>query len=480
MKNTILIKNTDAIQLLESKRDEINLISPSFCTAKWLQTTLVLQTGYNHSCHHPSPHKIPEEEVKANPAALHNSKFKKEQRAKMLKGIRPDECGYCWNIEDLGKGYFSDRHTKTADYWAWDRFNEIAESDPNDDVYPAYLEVSFSNACNFACAYCSPDISSKWMKDIKKNGPYPVEFGSHDLSHLEKREQFPYEHDEYNPYVEAFEKWFPEAYPHLKVFRITGGEPTMSKDMWKTLDYIIANPRKDLEVSINTNLGVPIELVDKLIKYAKIIDESCKECQIYTSNESHGKQAEYARDGMDYNYWFNNVEKILNKTNCRVVVMTTINVLSLPSFNRFIQDIMELRISYNEDGFVNRIPLSINYLRFPPHLQVTLLTDKLREKYATEIENYAESWLEENARNNRNQWYAKLYLEEYNQIKRFCDYMRKEQSSGEKYRRNFIQFINAYDIRRKKNFAETFPEYIEFYNNCRSEHQSYIMVNQID
>ena len=254
----------------------------------------------------------------------------------------------------------------------------------------------------------------------------------------------------------------------------------MSKDMWKTLDYIIANPRKDLEVSINTNLGVPIELVDKLIKYAKIIDESCKECQIYTSNESHGKQAEYVRDGIDYNYWFNNVEKILNKTNCRVVVMTTINVLSLPSFNRFIQDIMELRISYNEDGFVNRIPLSINYLRFPPHLQVTLLTDKLREKYATEIENYAESWLEENARNNRNQWYAKLYLEEYNQIKRFCDYMRKEQSSGEKYRRNFIQFINAYDIRRKKNFAETFPEYIEFYNNCRSEHQSYIMVNQID
>ena len=65
----------------------------------------MLQTGYNHSCHHPSPHKIPEEEVKANPAALHNSKFKKEQRAKMLKGIRPDECGYCWNIEDLGKDY---------------------------------------------------------------------------------------------------------------------------------------------------------------------------------------------------------------------------------------------------------------------------------------------------------------------------------------------------------------------------------------
>lgn len=43
----------------------------------------------------------------------------------------------------------------------------------------------------------------------------------------------------------------------------------MSKDFWKTLDFIIENPREDLEISINTNLGVPTELIDKLIAYAK-------------------------------------------------------------------------------------------------------------------------------------------------------------------------------------------------------------------
>lgn len=102
-----------------------------------------MQNGYNHSCHHPSPHKISIEEVEANPAALHNSNFKKQQRAKMLKGERPSECDYCWNIEDLGKGYFSDRHTKTADYWAWHKVDEVAQSDPEDDVYPSYLEISF-------------------------------------------------------------------------------------------------------------------------------------------------------------------------------------------------------------------------------------------------------------------------------------------------------------------------------------------------
>ena len=461
----INIKN---MSVLEEKRNKINEVSPSFCSAKWLQTTLYLQTGYNHSCHHPSAHKIPVEEVLQNPAALHNSEFKKKQRKKMLSGERPDECGYCWNIEDLDKGYFSDRHYKTSDYWAWDRFEEISKSSPGDDVYPSYLEVSFSNACNFACAYCSPDVSSKWMKDITKNGPYPVEFGSHDLNHLRDREQYPYKHDEYNPYVEAFEKWFPDAYPHLKVFRITGGEPTMSKDFWKTLDYIKDNPRKDIEISVNTNLGTPPELINRLLDYAVELNKTCKEFVVYTSCESYGEQAEYARDGMDYDYWMSNVKKVLDETDCKVVIMTTINILSLCSFNNFIEDIMQLRVIYNHESEINRIPLSINYMRFPPHLQVTLLDKQLRENFAKEIENFAENWLEDSARG-RNEWYAKMYLEEFDQIKRFCDYMRKDQTSGPKYRNNFVQFITEYDKRRNKNFTETFPNLKNFWELCHDE-----------
>ncbi len=58
--------------------------------------------------------------------------------------------------------------------------------------------------------------------------------------------------------------------------------------------------------------------------------------------------------------------------------------------------------------------------------------------------------------------------------------MRKEQTTGEKYRRNFVQFIAAYDTRRKKDFIETFPEYAELYTNWRTENSNYIVVNQID
>lgn len=471
-KKTTHWNNVDRVRVQEIRRDIINKVSPSFCTAKWLQTTLYLQTGFNHSCHHPSPHKIPEEEVLKNPAALHNSNFKKQQRKKMLKGQRPEECKYCWNIEDLNKNYFSDRHYKSADLWAWDRFYDIAKSDPSEDVFPAYLEVSFSNACNFACAYCSPDISSKWMHDIKHNGPYPVEFGSHHLEYLEKRGQMPYAHDEYNPYVEAFDKWFPEAYPHLKVFRITGGEPTMSDQFWRTLDFILENPRPDLEISINTNLGVPKKLIDKLIEYAKRLDEECKECQIYTSCEAAGPQIEYARDGMDYEYWKSNVTRILDETECRVLIMTTLNVLSIPSFVDFLKDMILFRQKYDSMWYAHRTPISFNYLRFPPHLQVTLLDKRTRKKYADEIEEYVLRWHRDVTPDPN----VKFYLEEINQIQRFCDYMRKDQTSGPKYRRDFVNFVDEYDKRRNKSFQDTFPEFAMMYEIWKDEAEEYIAI----
>ena len=448
------MSNEERIKILEEKREAINKVSCSFCTAKWLQTTLYLQNGYNHSCHHPAPHKIPLTEIQADPAALHNSQYKKEQRLKMITGERPSECSYCWKIEDLGKDYFSDRHYKTSDSWAWDRFGEIAMSDPGENVFPSYLEVSFSNACNFACAYCSPDVSSKWMEDIKQNGAYPTKHGAHNLDYMERVGKIPYKNRDENPYVDAFWKWFPDALPYLKVLRITGGEPTMSKDTWKLLDYLIENPRKGLDVAINTNACVEKKLIDKLIDKINTLALLGVKVDVYTSLESIGEQAEYARDGLNYNQWTQTVRRLLEETDSTIAIMTTINILSLPSFTDFIEAIMELRKDYNNTFEHNRIPLSINTMHWPPHLQCTLLSKQNRLLYADAIESTCEGWLKYYSKEK----YARLYLEEWDQIKRLCEYLRTTEPASE-HRADFVRYIHAYDKRRNKNFVETFPQY---------------------
>lgn len=451
------MSNEQRIQILKDKRDLINSVSSCFCTAKWLQTTLYLQNGYNHSCHHPSPHKIPVDEVKENPSALHNSNYKKTQRLKMLNGERPSECQYCWNIEDLGKDYFSDRHYKTSDDWAWDRFEEISKLDPAVDVIPSYLEVSFSNACNFKCSYCSSEISSKWLEEINSYGPYPTSQGNHDLSWLKNTGRYPYKHSDDNPYIEAFWKWFPEVLPKLKVFRITGGEPLMSKDTWKVLDYIIEQNSKPMQIAINSNLCVEEKLIDRFILKINELSRLGHTVQIFTSIESTGQKAEYSRFGMEFNLWCKNLDRVLTDTSVTVGIMTTINVLSITDFNNFVDLIMDYRVKYNKDFAYNRIPLSINYLKWPPYLSISILPQKLKEKLSQEILSHCEQWL----KYYKKEKFARLYLEEWDQVKRLCDYLVASEFSETCYL-DFKKFIREYDLRRGTNFETTYPEFIEF------------------
>ena len=148
----------DELQKVKKFAKELDAISPSMCFAKWKQVTLHLQTGHTHSCHHPKTHKIPLEELKDNPSALHNTNFKKQQRKLMLNGKRPAECDYCWKVEDAldqKRDVLSDRYTKSYEPWAQDFKQEIiSKKNWDDNVNPSYLEVSFSNVCNFKCSYC--------------------------------------------------------------------------------------------------------------------------------------------------------------------------------------------------------------------------------------------------------------------------------------------------------------------------------------
>ena len=447
------MSNEDRIEILKDKRKKINDVSCSFCTAKWLQTTLYLQNGFNHSCHHPSPHKIPVEEVEKDPAALSNSNHKKAIRKQMLEGVRPSECDYCWRIEDLDNEYFSDRHYKTSDYWAWDRFDEIAKSNPSDNVNPSYLEVSFSNVCNFKCAYCSPEVSSKWLEEIKQWGPYPTTQSNHNLEWLKKVGRYPYKHSDDNPYVNAFWKWFPDILPTLKVFRITGGEPLMSKDIWKIFDYLRNNPQPSLELAINSNLCVETKLFDRFIEEIQTLDNCVKKIDIYTSLESVGEQAEYVRFGLKFDQWCSNVKTILSKTIHDVLIMTTVNALSVSTMVDFLELIMEFRREFNTSFEKNRIPISVNYLRWPPYLDARILPKDMKLILADNIYNKAENCTKYFSQDK----YARIYLEELDQIKRFCDYLLQEEDYTQQ-RTDFVDFIREYDKRRSTNFIKTFPE----------------------
>lgn len=459
-------------EYLAKVKAEMDKVSPTICLAKWKQVTLHLHTGHNHSCHHPATHKIPLEEIAIDTSALHNTKFKKKQRELMINGERPSECDYCWRVEDSTQGLdvFSDRITKTSAAWAKDFRNEVL-ADPMGNTNPSHLEISFSNTCNFKCSYCSPEVSSKWMEEIKQHGAYPTSTNYNNLQNIADQNKMPILEKEVNPYVEAFWKWWPDLYKDLRVVRVTGGEPLLTKNTFKVLDYIIEHPKADLELNINSNLCVPDDLVDKFIEKLKRIqgEGMVKEFVLYTSAEAHGKRAEYIRHGLDYNKWYDNCNRILSEIpNSRLSLMSTYNALSVTSFIPFLNDILKLRSTYNTGANrQNPVGIDIPYLRWPRHQSIFILTPDYLKHLEDQV---THMYL------NKEQAYWPplcghgFYENEINKMERLYYVAKDDPRNMEEInqnRKDFVLFVDEHDRRRGTNFLQTFPEMEEFYKRCK-------------
>lgn len=459
--------NQERIDLLKKKVIKINSVSPTFCTAKWLTSTTMLYNGFTHSCHHPTAHKIKVEDLDKSPTALHNTPTKIAARQDMLNGVQTKECDYCWNIENLNKDYFSDRHYKTANTFRglWDRFDEVVESKLGEQINPSYMEVAFENTCNFKCTYCSPDVSSKWMDEIKRFGGYKLNNGHthHDLKWLDSQGRIPIHHTEHNPYIEKFWQWWPELYKTLTSFRITGGEPLLTDNTWKVLDYVAENPNTDLRIDINSNLGVPAALVHKLVEKVNAIQGKCENFVLFSSAESVGKQAEYTRFGMKWELFESNIHYFLSNTpdSVRLTFMTTIDIHSAGSFDEFIRFVCNLRKKYDKNRAHSRVGLSVNYLRWPFHQKLTLLDDTQKALFAANVAALIEELTVGGPDVNGN-----LYMEEIDMLHRLVDWMKSEQPENEQLI-NFINVFDEMDTRRGTNMLETFPHLRYTYEKAR-------------
>lgn len=440
----------------EYKKRVIDPISDSFCAAKFINATIWLGHGQTASCHHPPGHWIDEKELKDNPSAIHNTQHKKKMRKMMLEGTRPQECEYCWKVEDIARDNDSDRIFKTEIYSDND-INALAELPWDHDVNLRTLEIAFDRACNFACSYCNPAFSSTWVKDINKNGAYQ-NIQSDGRGHFVDTAPWAArktKREEDNPYIQAFWEWWNTGLSDtLEEIRITGGEPLMHKSVWRLFEWFEENPESDMRFAINSNL-VPEN--DKFLQRMIDASHNMKNLEVYTSCESVGAQTEYIRDGMKYDVWLANVKRLMTDSNVQKLhCMMTINSLCLETITDFMDDMLELRKEYG-----SRAPsMTLNILRFPSFQSAAILPVELKTIFKERLE----KWFKENRDNG-------LYDHERGHIQRLIDYLdvvktpHRYTAEEEKLYNDFRYFYAQYDTRRDKNFVETFPTFAEWYTS---------------
>lgn len=428
---------------------KLDAISPTFCIAKWKQVTMHLQQGTTHSCHHPRVHVIPLEELKKSISALHNTEFKKAQRKKMLNGLRPEECEYCWKIED-NSTHYSDRVYKSADWWASDSFEECVEFGHDGDVPPSYIEVSFSNVCNLKCAYCGPQYSSKWTEEINRHGPYPTS------DRFNGTVGNTYSITDQNPYINAFWEWLPGIYDSLKELRITGGEPMMDKNLLRLLDFVISRPNKLMTLSINSNLSVPDVLLNQILDKLNIITSNklVNKVKIFTSAEAHGPASEYIRYGMDYDKWLTNINTILSlNDSITMTVMSTYNILSVESYLLFLNDMLQIRKRFQSRSTALKLQsllVDIPYLRYPSFLAVDQLPENMYYLVDEQIKFMTDN-LEDYKSPDFKPW-GGFHDHEMHKLKRIRESLQPNKLSPD-----FKIFVDEYDNRRGTSFSSTFP-----------------------
>jgi organic radical activating enzyme len=333
-----------------------------------------------------------------------------------------------------------------------------ARNTPQDeDINLRTLEIAFDRTCQFACSYCNPAFSTTWVNDIKRHGPYSglVSDGRNHFTHTHDSSQL-YKITENNPYVDAFFAWWEtDLHRTLQELRITGGEPLMSGHTWKLIDWFKENRGKsNTRLAINSNLGFDSE---KLQEFTDAIQD-LPHVELYTSMEAVGAQAEYIRDGLDYNQWLANVHSLMKSNTVKALhVMCTINALCLDSLPEFLNRLLDLKQLYGR----NKINFTLNILRFPSFQSALVFPDNIRERYRVELA----EWL---YKNRANPW---LQEHEINHAQRLVDYLdvvktpHSDAFDMPKLLNDFREFYQQYDQRRSKDFGLAFPQLKEWYDS---------------
>lgn len=342
-------------------------------------------------------------------------------RESLQNGIRHEGCSRCWQEEDNGRK--SKRLRDNEKYLGLigkgsDQFTGLAK-----------FELNLGNTCNLKCRTCAPHSSSQWMReyfDIYENKNYDYNYKTYSIAMRKYHQKF----DDESPFWDDLEN----NLSTIRQFDFYGGEPFMSKKMWRILEATVEKGyAKDIELHYATNGTQWPEDKVELFKHFKHLN-------LNFSIDGVGKQFEYMRYPATWEEAQINMEKAreFKKTHHNMhlswcTTLSTLNIYDLPVL------IDEFYKNYSND-----FGIYLNLVHGPIWYNISKIEPSVREKVVKKL-------------NGISKRHDQLWSHYLRGIINFINNGMYEEHVWEE----FLRKTRVHDAYRRQNFKEVFPEYAD-------------------
>lgn len=467
-------------KIIDIKQERTD-IANTLCRFAWDYSVLNISRNELRNCCRTRSHKILDEDWRLERGLFVHFPPIVDIRKDMLRGIRNEACGTCWDIEATGaqsprtsfESFLAFLETKNVwpnltreqleyklrnlDEWEFDNLARLSQTN--------MIEISLGNTCDLKCVYCHHHYSSQWAaenirwKEIRE-------------SELER--ELPKIQD--TTYETLWWDWFENESAYTTYcINFIGGEPLIIDKFYTYVDRILNfyNThdvyQKNIDFSVVSNFNTPKKFFSKFLDLTlKIVD-----CQRFTfdfnvSCESIGSRAEYIRTNTDWSLMKSNIEEyieflqMIDPLQNRVIFnfQIALNSLCVSGFPDFIQWIIDLQ---NKTG--RKIHLRQNIVSHPHWCSPFILP----QDYSV--------YLDQSIELLQNEIHcARVLSDDYSLFGRWDHYIsflnetRKGMLNLEKNgfaRKSFADNIEKMKIRRSLDFHATFPEMIPFLEECQ-------------
>lgn len=271
------------------------------------------------------------------------------RQQQMLNNQKPSSCNPCYELEQNKKGFeiisdriFYLRELKKVNFDTYQQNNFNLRT----------IDIRWSNLCNSACVYCSPQFSSKWASELKTHQETPNEI------------QF-----------KGFKEFIFKHAAQLKHVYLAGGEPLLIKENMELLK-LLKETNPNVNLRINTNLSrVDTKIFNLVLDF--------KNVHWTISLEAIQEQYEYIRYGSSWENFVDNL-KIIQKLDHKIsfnMLYFLLNHLSIFDCLTYLQN-----MGFHNNSFI------IGALTGPDYLDVRHLPNNMLESALEQMQKWLDTY----------------------------------------------------------------------------------------